>query len=495
MGIAVNEKTLSADYVIAGAGAVGLAFADTLLRDSDASLIIVDRHARPGGHWNDAYPFVRLHGPSTTYGVDSLRLGSGRIEEGGLNQGLQELASWPEICAYFDRVMDELLLASGRVTYLPLHHLEADGCAISLRDGSRWRLQARRRWVDATQAQTQVPATHAPRFAVAAGMQCLTPGELARSNPRGNERVIIGGGKTAMDTVLWLLAQGVEPDSITWIRPREAWLLNRANVQASLPFAEDTLTAITAEFEAARDATSLDDLFARLEWAGLLQRIDTAVQPTMYRCAIVSEAELAQLRRVRNVVRRGHVLSIESDRIVLERGEVPTSPARIHVHCSAAGLPRGPAQAVFQGSRIVPQYLRRCSPCFSAALIAHIEAGVDGDDDAKNALCTPVPVPEVPLDWLRMHLLGARNQQRWSRHPELSGWLRHSRLEAYSGLFAQAAQTVGPKWMALLTRLNEARGPGLERMAELLAFASITDDTARKPGLARGHERAPAHCG
>jgi hypothetical protein len=234
------------------------------------------------------------------------------------------------------------------------------------------------------------------------------------------------------------------------------------------------LAAITAEFEVARDAASLPDLFARLEAARLLQRIDTSVMPTMYRCAIVSEHELALLRRIGNVVRLGHVRALETDRIVLDRGEIATSPHHVHVHCRAAGLPRGPAQPVFQGQRIVPQYVRRCSPSFSAAFIAHLETTLD-DEHQKNALCEPVPAPEVPLDWLRMHLQTAANQQRWARHPALQDWLRRSRLEAYTGLFMQAQEQAekqaDPAWTALMTRLRQARAPGLERMAVLLCDA------------------------
>ena len=52
------------DYLIIGAGAVGMAFADTLLSETELTVALVDRSHRPGGHWNDAYPFVRLHHPS-----------------------------------------------------------------------------------------------------------------------------------------------------------------------------------------------------------------------------------------------------------------------------------------------------------------------------------------------------------------------------------------------------------------------------------------------
>ena len=467
----MDDNILIADYVIVGAGALGMAIADTLVTQSQARVIVADRRARPGGHWNDAYPFVRLHGPAATYGVNSLALGDSRIDTEGLNRGLYELASGAQIQAYFERVLHERLLPAGRVTWLPMHDVDPDGVAVSLVNGQRRRLVASRRWFDATLADTQVPATHGPQFDVAEGVRCVTPTELVRMREPAAGHVIVGGGKTAMDTALWLLEHGADPDSITWIRPRDSWLLNRANVQPLPPFAHRTLAAITAEFEAARDARSLPDLFSRLEAARLLQRIDPAVQPTMYRCAIVSQVELEQLRRIRKVVRMGRVRAIERDRIVLEHGAIATSARHVHVHCSAAGLPRFPAQPMFQGTRVVPQYVRRCSPTFSAAFVAHLELTLE-DDAEKNALCEPVPVPEEPLDWLRMHLATARNQLRWASQPALLDWFRRSRLEAYTDLFERQSQQADAAWVELQARLRQARAPGLQRMAELLHSAS-----------------------
>ena len=62
--------TLETDYLIVGAGAMGMAFADTLLAQTSARIVMVDRRYQPGGHWNDAYSFVRLHQPSYFYGVN-----------------------------------------------------------------------------------------------------------------------------------------------------------------------------------------------------------------------------------------------------------------------------------------------------------------------------------------------------------------------------------------------------------------------------------------
>jgi len=94
-------REVETDYLVIGAGASGMAFTDTLLAHSDAEVVLVDRRHRPGGHWLDAYPFVRLHQPSAYYGVESRVLGNNRIDEHGPNAGFYERASKPEICDYY----------------------------------------------------------------------------------------------------------------------------------------------------------------------------------------------------------------------------------------------------------------------------------------------------------------------------------------------------------------------------------------------------------
>ena len=110
---------LSADYLIVGSGAMGMAFADVLVEESDASLIIIDKNDSPGGHWNFAYPFVALHQPAAFYGVSSRELSNGKIDADGLNEGFSSLSSLAEIQAYYKAVMEEQFLPSGRVQYFP----------------------------------------------------------------------------------------------------------------------------------------------------------------------------------------------------------------------------------------------------------------------------------------------------------------------------------------------------------------------------------------
>ena len=72
---------LEADYLVVGAGAAGMAFTDALIDHADVSVVMVDRRHGVGGHWLDAYPFVRLHQASAFYGVASTLLGDGRIQQ------------------------------------------------------------------------------------------------------------------------------------------------------------------------------------------------------------------------------------------------------------------------------------------------------------------------------------------------------------------------------------------------------------------------------
>jgi cation diffusion facilitator CzcD-associated flavoprotein CzcO len=47
---------IDADYLVIGAGAMGIAFSDTLVTETNATVAVVDRHHQPGGHWTMASP-------------------------------------------------------------------------------------------------------------------------------------------------------------------------------------------------------------------------------------------------------------------------------------------------------------------------------------------------------------------------------------------------------------------------------------------------------
>jgi hypothetical protein len=347
--------TLETDYLVVGAGAAGMAFTDELIADSDADVVMVDRRHRPGGHWNDAYPFVRLHQPAPFYGVNSRRLGTDVIDTTGPNAGWYPRSSSGEICDYFGRVLDETLLPSGRVRFFGmcdyLGEKRGEHLFVSRLTGDESRLRVRRRVVDATYLETPIPATHVPSFDIDPDARFIPVNDLVTMSEPARGYTVIGAGKTAMDACGWLLDNGVEPDAIRWIRPRDAWMLDRAHAQP-LDLVTAIIEDVAAQLEAAAEAESVGDLFARLEANGHLIRLDKRVEPTMYRCATVSASELEQLRSIENVVRQGRVRAIGTDEIVLEAGTIPTDVAQVHVDCTAAGLRVSPGRPIFEDDRI-----------------------------------------------------------------------------------------------------------------------------------------------
>ncbi|HEX4654472.1 MAG TPA: NAD(P)-binding protein, partial [Mycobacteriales bacterium] len=108
---------VQADYLVVGAGAMGMAFTDALIDHADVRVALVDRRHDVGGHWLGAYPFVRLHQASAFYGVASTLLGGGRVQHEGPEAGLHERAPAAEISAYYGHVLSDRMLRSGKVEF------------------------------------------------------------------------------------------------------------------------------------------------------------------------------------------------------------------------------------------------------------------------------------------------------------------------------------------------------------------------------------------
>jgi hypothetical protein len=468
--------TIDTDYLVIGSGTAGLAFADTLLAESDAHITIVDRHGKPGGHWNDAYSFVTLHQPSAFYGVNSMALGSGRKDTHGLNAGLAELASGPEINGYFDRVMNHRLLPSGRVRYLPLSNHLGDGLVESLLSGRQTQVNVRRKTVNAHYYSPPVPSTHVPRFSVAEGVDMVPPNALpglwARAQgpkalPLPRHFVVLGAGKTAMDACIWLLQSGADPDSIHWVVPRDSWLVNRVTTQNGPEFFHEAIGGQARQMQAVAEATSVDDLFLRLEACGMLLRIDPTRTPSMFHLATVSEREVAELRRIRHVIRLGRVQALETTRLVLDQGSVHVQPGTLFIDCTASAVEPRPHQRIFQGNQIVLQMVRLPQPAFSAAITAYVEAH-HGSEDEKNRLCGSVPFPHTLADYPRSLMVGMWNQAQWGQDKALRQWVRDSRLDGFGQLMASASKDDADK-QAVIAAFRQHAMAAMANIPRLLA--------------------------
>jgi len=456
-------RSSETDYLVVGAGAMGMAFTDALIDHADVHVTLVDRRHTASGHWQDAYPFVQLHQASLFYGVASTLLGNGAVQQNGPEAGLQERARQSEIQAYYDDILRRRFVGSGRVTFLGGCEYHTDGRShrvTSLVSGETVEIDVRRRVVDATYLSPTVPATTPPPFGVADDVRVVPIHELARMAVAPSSYVIVGAGKTATDGIVWLLANGVQPDRIVWVRPRDPWMLNRAVVQ---PDPAVALTLVADTMAAAADAESLDDLFFRLEAADVMLRIDTGVTPTMAKTPTLGAWELDLLRTIEHVVRMGHIKHVTRHEIVLDGGSVQLAPGSLVVHCAASGLQYPPLVPVWGPDKIRLQTIRAGFPCFCAALAGYVEATRD-DDRERNRLCPPNTLPDNPANWVRMQARGTLATRAYGAEPDIAAWANGCALNPAR---IDPAQRDDPAVQAAAARLAGAAEHGLARMGEL----------------------------
>lgn len=459
--------TLHTDYLVKGCGVSSMGFVDTLLRETDATVTIVDRGAAPGGHWNDAYPFVRLHQPAPFYGLASRPLGDERLDTTGPNAGLAALPSGLQVADYCHRAMTELFLPTGRVRYHPMSEVSDDGEIVSLLSGRRERVAVARRLVDGTRLETVIPLTHRRSFEVEGGVACVPPNALPRE-ARGRSRfTVIGGGKTGLDCVSWLLEQGAEPEAITWVLSRDAWWSNRRSHQTAPALRRGTLELMARQSEALASAASVEDIEAGMEAAGAWLRLDRSVRPTMFHAATVTEPELERARRIGARVREGKLLRLEPGRMVLQGGTVPMHADTLCIDCSATALPAGGLErdSVFGDGRIDLHFLRFPMLCLSVALTAFIEARVD-EEAARRAMTRVVPNIDTVEDWMDRFVLNAANQAAWAADERVAGWLATCRLDPVAAMM-RAIPVEDAEAVALRDRVRASGGDVLANIRRL----------------------------
>jgi hypothetical protein len=284
--------------------------------------------------------------------------------------------------------------------------------------------------------------------------------DLVTAASTASRYVVVGSGKTATDAVVWLLTHGTDPDAICWVRPREPWMLNRALVQ---PDPAVYLGMVADLLAAAAGGTSLDDVFLRLEDAGIMLRIDRAVTPTMAKAPTLGAGELDLLRSVGDVVRRGRVRAVQRGRLDLDEGSVAVAEDALVVNCAADGLKNPPRVPIWRPEAITVQPIRAGFPCFAAALTGYVEA-TRPDDAVKNALCPPSSFGNTLPQWATMNVLGMRAAAAFGAEPEIADWANRVALNP------ARVPPDHPASAALddaLARLRTHTAPALARLVEL----------------------------
>jgi hypothetical protein len=165
----MTQATERAEMCILGGGIAGLnaLFVATRYLQAGARVVLVDRHGRCGGMWNDTYPYVRLHQPHEMFAVGNLPWKLGKPRE--------YLATRDEVLAYFDRCLAE---APRCVRAFGHNVAPQPPLALSSR-----------------QVMSVTPET-------LFGADGQLPGDPAAPV------VVVGGGKTGMDTALEVLRRG-----------------------------------------------------------------------------------------------------------------------------------------------------------------------------------------------------------------------------------------------------------------------------------------------
>lgn len=429
-------RVVDTDYLVVGAGAAGMAFADSLIAGGDANVVMVERRHRPGGHWNDAYPFVRLHQASANYGVNSRILGTNSIDQTGSNAGFYERATGVEICDYFQKVLDEVLLPSGQVRFFGMCDYVGnwvdDHVFTSRLTDAHTKVRVRRRIVDTTYLEVSVPATHTPTFTVDADVPFFPVGKLAALAGAPTGYNILGAGKTAMDACAWLLENGVEPDKICWVRPREPWIIDCGQFEP-LKKITSTLETFSLNIETLAQAKSLDHLWRSLEERQLLFRLDPSATPNMFRAPVLNSVERRALEEIKRVVRLGRVRHLGRNCMILDQGEVATEHGEVFVDCTASGIRSRPGRPIFEPGRITIQSLIGGYTTYHAALLGFIES-TDRADTEKNRLCPPLSPPTYPVGWIEMYEAMLRNSPVHAAEPDVSAWQESSRLNLTGGM-------------------------------------------------------------
>jgi len=427
------------DYFVCGAGASGLSFVDTLLLSEKeaVSVVIADARLAPGGHWNDAYDFARLH--QRRYGVESTIGEIPTCDKEGL-------ASRDEILEYYAKLLQTWRAAGHDVHFLPETKIDDLNS-----------IQAKKFVVDATYTENEIPKNSPPKFKYNKMHHLITPNELSSIVQKENQQYcVLGSGKTGQDCVLYLLEQKkIMPANILWVAPRDAWFTAR---DPPSPYKQLTCMELLDECLSSKANTDLSAAFLRLEQKGLVYRLDPSIEPQKFMDATLSLKQIQLLRTIpKSNVIRGHgrlkEITFPENILIFEDGQhvntlrdkKETHTTFIHCTASAFNFQKRPPRPIFEAGRITIQEIFSFPGfCFNAAVIAWLTAQSNLDIRAKNLLCqlpppassdigSPLGEPKGligdGLDKLDHPLILALNNLcHWYETPGMGEWLHSLRL-------------------------------------------------------------------
>jgi hypothetical protein len=199
-----------------------------------------------------------------------------------------------------------------------------------------------------------------------------------RSSMLKDKYVVLGAGKTGMDTIVYLQrTMNIDPTDIAWVISNDVWMFN-SNTRATPSFWADSVLKFNNDQKKAAFA---------LEEEGMLVRLDKNFTPISFKFPIILPGDLKLLRNVKTVIRRGRATAIShkynSDVMVEFGTDYPPWEAFapiekcVFVHASSPG-PFNGADAdipIFNNTKKMTLEMIFLPPVtFSMSVLAKIEA-------------------------------------------------------------------------------------------------------------------------
>jgi len=391
--LATATKQLQCDYLVVGAGTAGMSFVDTILTEnSTATVVLVDRFSRPGGHWTKAYPFVKLHQYSCSYGVNSRCLGKNLDGKGNEIYDINDRATGSEIVEYYQEVCNTFE-ASGRVKcfFGAEYEFDEETSTHTIVVAATNRVDVKCGKVVTVKSGITVPSMREPLIPVHESVNFVPVNDIPSSVKSGRYQkyIVFGNGKTGVDAITnLLLDQRIDPSQITWVISRDVWYFLRDSM-------EDYFKSLIF-FTKMTSAKSVKEGFLTYEADEVMVRLDPKrPYPEVCKAAIIDSNDLVAIRSIQNVVRMGRAMSIEPNKIVLNSGSIEfSSHDTLLIDCMVEsdgvyGYTFDESFTIFEPERInLGPLITLFNPSLSSAIIAFLECTIDeNDDEAKNGCC------------------------------------------------------------------------------------------------------------
>jgi hypothetical protein len=221
---------------------------------------------------------------------------------------------------------------------------------------------------------------------------------------------------------------GVEATSISWVRPRETWLVNRASTQPGAKFAINSIGWQLEQMRIGATASSGDEIFLHLEKHGHMFRLDQSSLPSKFHYPTISQGEVDLLRQIEHVIKIGRIGLIKPGVLHGVDGDAEVPVDSLYIDCTATAAKRAAVSPIWEGDRITPAILQVPLVSLSASIAGFIEATFDTNEE-KNALAMPIQMTDTPGDYPQAMLGNVMNRMLWSKNSAIMNFLNSARLD------------------------------------------------------------------